>query len=82
VLTDADIERIARTVIDRHGSNAVLSTDRRILRLSRDGHAEAAATWERIQRAIRVLLRHRPDATVNRNRPTYSLVRRSGALLN
>jgi hypothetical protein len=56
MLTEADIERAARAVIDKNGGNAARAAERRINRLSNDSQAEAAAIWRRIERAICVML--------------------------
>jgi len=56
MLTEADIERAARAVIDKKGSNAGRAAERRINCLSNEGQAEAVAIWRRIERAICILL--------------------------
>ena len=56
MLTEADIDRAARAVIDKNGSNAARAAERRINRLSNEGQADAAAIWRRIERAITAVL--------------------------
>jgi len=56
MLTEADIHRAARVVIEKNGRNATRAAEHRINRLSNDGYTEAAAIWRRIQRAMSVML--------------------------
>jgi hypothetical protein len=62
MLTEADIKRAARAVIDKNGGSAAHAAEHRINRLSNDGHAEAAAIWRRIERAIRTMLAEKAAA--------------------
>jgi len=65
MLTEADIQRAARVVIDKHGSNAAHAAERRINRLSNQGAVEAAAIWRSIERAISVMLANKAAAAVD-----------------
>lgn len=56
MLTESNIERAARIVIDKHGSNAAHAAERRINRLSNQGQVDAATIWRRIERAISIML--------------------------
>ena len=65
MLTEADIERAARVVVDKNGSNAAHAAERRINRLSNQGQAEAATIWRRIERAISVMLANEATAAAD-----------------
>ena len=62
MLTEADIERAARSIIDKHGGNAARAAEDRVKRLSNEGQAEAAETWRRIERVISTMLANKAAA--------------------
>jgi hypothetical protein len=70
MLTEADIDRAARVVIDKNGGNAVHAAERRINRLSNDGQADAVAIWRRVQRAIAVMLANEAEAAAGMTSPS------------
>jgi hypothetical protein len=53
MITELDVHRTAKLLIDQHGaSNAVLTASDRAEKLWRQGDAEGSATWKRVARAI------------------------------
>ena len=53
MITELDVHRTAKLLIDKHGeAAAVLTASEQAEKLWRQGDAEGAATWERVAGAI------------------------------
>jgi hypothetical protein len=57
-LTDLDIWRTAKILIDAHGENAPLEAAQRADWAIQDGNAEAESVWMRVLKAVEALQRH------------------------
>lgn len=56
MITELDVHRTAKLLIDQHGeAAAVLTASDKAEKLWREGDAEGASTWERVARAIAAL---------------------------
>jgi hypothetical protein len=56
---DADIWRVAKALIDRHGAGAALWAARRVTALLKEGDPAEAMFWTRVHAAIEELQRRR-----------------------
>ncbi len=56
MITELDVHRTAKLLIDQHGASAaVLTASDKAEKLWRQGDAEGASTWERVARAVAAL---------------------------
>ena len=61
MVSDPDIFRAAKLLIDQHGEEALLRAAERADLLLEDGDTEGAAIWRRILAAIEELMRGRRE---------------------
>jgi len=61
VVSDLDIYRSAKVLLDQHGEGATREAETRAESLAAKGVAEGAAVWRRILVAVRELQRDSPD---------------------
>jgi hypothetical protein len=57
-VSDLDIWRTAKILIDAHGENASLEAAQRADWAIRDGNPEAESVWKRVLKAVEALQRH------------------------
>jgi hypothetical protein len=52
MITELDVHRTARQLVEKHGDNAMFMATEEAEKLRRQGDAANAAQWERIARAV------------------------------
>jgi len=74
MISDLDIYRAAKLLIDQHGQDAPIRAAERADQLLEEGDTEGAAIWRSILAAIEELQRGRlDDESVNREQNEYCL---------
>ncbi len=66
MITELDVHRTAKLLIDQHGeAAAILTASDKAEKLWREGDAEGAATWERVARAVAAVSGIQTEGPIN-----------------